>query len=140
MKYRQKLKAARQASNVAYMLEGEYLSKIKETKEYLEDEHINDWTSYLKEEKYKYSYVLQKMNIFKKFGKYADKDCPPSSRLRALLPIVNEDNAKEWYYKAKELLAPDFDNEIRVAKGEPDQDKCEHKNLEIDQYERHTRK
>jgi hypothetical protein len=61
------------------------------------------------------------------------KALPDVTRLIRLLPVLakaDQTGVQEWFEKAYGLSPKDFNKEILVAQGKPDQDVCEHKNVE----------
>jgi hypothetical protein len=119
-----------------------YLCELYDTKLYkviLGNEDSN-WSAYLGQHEtyYSRSQVYNFAQIYKRFTKelglepkdYIDI---PQSKLQRLIKIVTIENVNDWLTKARELTTQDFDDEIRILKGEESYLDCKH--LEIKKYE-----
>jgi len=114
-----------------YFKLGEAFCKLESLGWQRQGDHILSYKEYATEKGLKQSFVYGSMRVNKIFGEFRKDKIPPYRRLFQALPLAKDKrSAKEWFDKALYMIPNDFYDELRIAKGKPSQDDCEHKLIE----------
>ena len=125
------LEIAKQTASKMYLIIGEGLSDLEKTNTWgVFGEHIIDMKTLAMESGYKPATFKDFVYVYDMFGQHLGDELPAFGRLKHAVPYA-KGKEKKWIEKALTLTLNDFNDDIRVERGEPRQSECEHKEVKV---------